>query len=267
MDGRATVGRRAFGGGGAGGKSVPRLRRRRVVVSVVTVVGLAAAIIGVVALGGLEPVGVAPPVASAAEILHQAADAVREQPITPPRPDQFVYTRTQDRDGAVREAWLSVDGTHDGLIVDGDEREPLPGCRVGEQAGAKGGETIPNASDPCTPLPAYRSDLPTDAAGMREFLKENSTGQIGKDILYYFDALVPPESLAALFDVIAGFPELTVDEHVTDGAGRPGIGVSWTRDGHVNTMVFDSTTHVFLGFAGFSAVVERVVTDTVGQRP
>ena len=243
-----------------------RTGRRRLVFAAVAVVGLAAAITGVVALGGLESVGVAPPAASAAEVLHQAADAARAQPATAPRPDQFVYARTQSSDGAVREAWLSADGTRDGLIVQRGERTPVPGCRDGKQAVVKGTEAIPNAFEPCTPEPAYRTDLPTDAAGMREFLKQNSTGQIGKDILYYVgETYVSPDSLAALFDVIADFPELTVDEHAKDGAGRPGIGVSWTRDGHTVTIVFDSATHAFLGFP--DAAVEHGIADAAGQQP
>jgi hypothetical protein len=42
-------------------------------------------------------------------------------PAAPPRPDQFVYTGSQTADGP-REAWLSADGAHDGLI----RQEPQP---------------------------------------------------------------------------------------------------------------------------------------------
>ena len=122
-------------------------RRRRLWLSGAAVVGLAAAITGVVALGGLEPVGVTPPKASAAEILHLAADAAREQPATPPRPDQFVYTKTKLGDGSVREAWLSADGTRDGLIAQHGENIPLPGCRDGRAQVIKGAEPIPGMTD------------------------------------------------------------------------------------------------------------------------
>ena len=106
--------------------------RRRLLVSGAAVVGLAAAITGVVALGGLEPVGVAPPSASAAEILNEAAAAARTQPDTPPRPDQFVYTKTRLGNGATREAWLSVDGSRDGMIKDLGATMVIPGCLDGQ---------------------------------------------------------------------------------------------------------------------------------------
>jgi hypothetical protein len=242
------------------------------VVSAVAVVGLAAAITGVVALGGLESVGVAPPKASATEILHQAADAARQQPAVPPRPDQFVYSRSQNSDGSVREAWLSADGTHDGLIVQQGERIPLPGCRDGKMAVIKGIEPIPGMFEPCTPRPSSLTDLPTDAAGMREYLKQaggdpEDTNSVNKNIMFVAETYVSPESLAALFEAMADLPGLTVDEHATDGAGRPGTGVSWTDEGHTMTLVFDPETHVFLGVAGGTAVVERGVVDTAGQRP
>jgi hypothetical protein len=249
-------------------------RRRRLVVSTVAVFGLAAAITGVVALGGLEQVGVAPPKANAAEILHQAADAVRELPATPPRPDQFIYTRTQGGDQAFRESWLSADGTHDGLIVQRGERIPLPGCRDGQRAVVFASEVVPGKFEPCEPEPAYRSDLPTDAAAMREFLEQDGedANKVGKNILHYFaETYVSPESLAALFEALAGYPGLTVVEHATDSAGRPGIGVSWSSPGQggeiIMTLVFDRETHAFLGTSDWDAIVAQGIVATVGQQP
>ena len=257
--------------------------RRRLVVSAVAVVGLAAAIAGVVALGGLESVGVAPPKANAAaDILHQAAKAAREQPATPPRPDQFVYTKSQNPDGSIREAWLSADGTRDGLVSQMGENIPLAGCRDGQAPVIKGTEPIPGMFEPCEPNPAYLTNVPTNAADMRTYIEQlggdpKSPNSVGKNILFVAgENYVSPESLAALFEALASFPGLTVDEHVTDGAGRPGTGVSWTVDGRnpqgepgpvTMTLVFDPTTHLYLGLSGGTAVVERGVVDTAGQRP
>jgi hypothetical protein len=248
--------------------------RRRLVVSAAVTVGLAAAITGVVSLGGLEPVGVAPREAGAAEILHQAADAVRTLPATPPRPDQFIYTKTQRTYSTVREAWLSADGTHDGLISQEGDEIPLPGCRDGQMAMVKGEEPMPGMFEPCTPTPAYRTDLPTDVAGMRAYLSQDTGGKPGQEedvsglIHYAFaETYVPPASLAALFETIADFPGLTVEENAVDGAGRPGIGVSWTRSGQTTTLVFDRETHAFLGIPGQDAVIEQAIVDAAGQRP
>jgi hypothetical protein len=248
-------------------------RRRGLVLSGVAVVGLAAAITGVIALGVLEPVGVAPARADAAEILHLAADAARAQPATPPRADQFVYTETRLGDGSVREAWLSADGTHDGLISQGGEDIPLPGCRDGRAAVVKGSEPLPGVTEPCEPVPAYRADLPTDAAGMREYLaghggKPGEVNSFGKNIHALFaETYVQPASLAALFDAIAEVDGLEVDENARDGAGRPGVGISWTVDGRPTTLVFDRQTHAFLGMTGWDSVVGHAVVDTAGLRP
>ena len=246
---------------------------RRLVISAAVTVGLAAAITGVIALGGLEPVGVAPREASAAEILHQAAEAVRTLPDTPPRPDQFIYTRTEysqaDPANSLRETWLSADGTHDSLVAQGGDTIPIPGCRDGQAAVVKGEEPIPGAFEPCTPNPAFRTDLPTDAAGMREYLSSDAAGaNVAKSIHFVVaETYVPPASVAALFEAIADFPGLTVEDDVQDGAGRPGIGVSWTKDGETTTLVFDRTTHAFLGFAGIEAVTAQAIVDTAGQHP
>jgi len=254
--------------------AVRPFRRRRLLVSAAAAVGLAAAITGVVALGGLAPVGVGPQEAKAAEILHQAAAAVRTLPDAPPRPDQFVYTRTHRIEESVREAWLSADGTHDGMIRQEGEDIPLPGCRDGESQVFKGTEPLPGLFEPCAPSPAYRADLPTDVAGMRAYLSQDTGGDpdleenvSGLIRLTFAETYVPPASLAALFEAMADFPGLTVVDDVADAAGREGVGVSWTRDGETETLVFDRGTHAFLGVAGRDAVIEQAIVDAPGRRP
>jgi hypothetical protein len=260
--------------------------RRRLVVSGITVVGLAAAITAVVSFGGLDPVGIAPPDADAVAFLQQAADATRKLPTTPPRPDQFVYTKSQTSDG-LRETWFSADGTHDGLIRQEEEREsgqvvldsiPMPGCRQGQRKVLKGDEDT-GLTEPCTPEPAYRSDLPTDAAGMRKYLSQageadpdDHTNPKDLDVLIHFaftESYVPPQTLAALFEVMADFPGLTIDEDASDLAGHPGIGLSWPQPADQNTvtLVFDPATHAFLGIEDQSAVLDHAVVNAVGQRP
>jgi|tagenome__1003787_1003787.scaffolds.fasta_scaffold20969750_3 hypothetical protein len=259
---------------------VPRSRRRRLVVSGVTVVGLAAAITAVVSFGGLDPVGIAPPDADAVAFLHQAADAARKLPTTPPRPDQFVYTKSQTADG-LRETWLSADGTHDGLIEQERELEsgevvldsiPMPGCRHRQRKVLKGDQDT-GLTEPCTPDAAYRADLPTDAAGMRKYLGQAADAKPKDlDTLVHFaftETYVSPQTMVALFEVMADFPGLTIDEDATDLAGHPGIGLSWPQpaDQDTVTLVFDPHTHAFLGMADQSAVLEHAIVDGAGQRP
>jgi hypothetical protein len=250
-----------------------RRRRSRFLVSGAAVVGLAAAITGVVSLGALEPVGVAPAKASASEILHQAADAARAQPATPPRPDQFVYTRSESKDG-VREAWLSADGTRDGMVKQQGGTHVLPGCVNGQrQVRDKADKPIPGQTEACEARPAHQPGLPTDAAAMREYLTalpggEDKTNSLGKNIASLVsEDYVPPASLAALFEAMADMDGLEIVPNAKDGAGRPGVGVSWSHQGHATTLVFDEKTHAFLGFADYGAVLQQAVVDSAGQQP
>lgn len=250
-----------------------RRRRSRFLVSGAAVIGLAAAITGVVSLGALEPVGVAPAKASAAEILHEAADAARAQPSTPPRPDQFIYTKSQIDDGSTREVWFSADGTRDGIVRQNGETFVISGCQGGQrQVRGKDDEPIPGQFEQCVATPAYKADLPTDAAAMRQYLLalptgEDKTNSLGKNIgSLVSEDYVSPASLAALFEAVAGLDGLTVVENAKDGAGRTGIGVSWDHQGSTATLVFDEKTHTFLGF-NFSAQLAQAVVDTAGQQP
>lgn len=247
-------------------------RRRRLWLPGVTAAGIAAAITAVVALGGREPVSEPPANAAAVEILRDAAAAARALPDTPPRPDQFVYTKTEGPGDYVREAWLSADGTHDGLIMQLGDVIPLPGCRNGQSQAYKGPNPIPGLFTPCEPYPAYDPDLPTDAAGMRDYVTtlpgtNDKTNSLAKNIYSLVgENYVRPASLAALFEAAAHIDGLTIEENVTDGAGRPGVGVSWTNTNTI-TLVFDRHTYAFLGVAGSDAVVQRAVVDVAGQRP
>ncbi len=243
----------------------PQKSRKRLIVSAATVVGLAAAITGVVAFGGLESVGVAPPEAEAAAFLHEAADAVRVLPATPPLPGQFVYTRSETTEGA-REAWHSADGEHDGMIRQQGADIPLPGCKDGRMRVMRGDYDM-GMTEPCDPSPAYRR-LPTDTAGMRAYLKGKPNDF---DILLHFaiqERYVSPQSMAALFEVMADYPGLEIVEDATDGAGRHGVGLTWEQpaDQQEVTLVFDPETHAFLGTED-TATFEHAIVDAVGERP
>jgi hypothetical protein len=245
---------------------VARPKRRRYLVSAAAVVGLAAAITGVVTLDGSPSAQ-----AEAVEVLRLAADATRTLPDTPPRPDQFVYTKTQDGTGGIRETWLSADGTHDGRIEQGGTTMPLPACRDGVAPVVKGDDVVPGATEPCGPHPAYQPDLPTDGAAMADYLRARNDGNLNsmaKDVYgMVAESYVRPAALAAVFEAVTRIDGLTVVEGVEDAAGRPGVGVRWTFDGSANTLVFDAESHVFLGMSGAAAVLVSGVVDEVGARP
>ncbi|WP_370962084.1 CU044_5270 family protein [Amycolatopsis sp. cg9] len=243
---------------------------------------LAAGITAVVALapagetGAGVGVGVGVAHADPVRVLTEAAGAALGEQAAVPRPDQFLYVKTERSDHSVREVWFSVDGTRDGLI--GDTK--IPGCRDGKAP-------VYGANDPskegtledCRPSPAYRTDLPTTADAMLAYLEEHHSGErgdvnaLGKDVISLaYEHALRPASYAALFAAAAKVPGLTALDHVTDGAGRPGVGITWpvppgsSPKARPEVLVFDATTHRFLGTRD-SAVTVKTFVDRVGQRP
>jgi len=243
-----------------------------------TSVGLAAAITAVVALAPADQVGVGPGVAHAdpVKVLTAAASTALKEPAKPPRPDQFLYVKTEHSDHHIREVWFSVDGTRDSLI--GGVKEG--GCRNGKAPMyGTNDPRLEGTLQDCAPRPAYRTDLPTTADAMLAYLngqpgaqKDNATA-MGKDVYNLaYEQVLPPASYAALFEAAARVPGLTALDHVTDGAGRPGVGITFpvspgsSPKAKPIVMVFDATTYQFLGTTD-SAVTVKTYVDQVGQRP
>ncbi|WP_329046129.1 CU044_5270 family protein [Amycolatopsis sp. NBC_01488] len=241
-------------------------------------IGLAAAITAVVALAPAEQVGLGVGVANAdpVRVLTEAASAALQVPAKAPRPDQFLYVKTEYPGHHTREIWLSVDGTRDGLL---GKDTKFPGCRDGKAAMYGTNDPKKEGSlEDCTPSPAYRTDLPTTADAMLAYLNTHHSGEkgdtnaMGKDVLVLADEqALPPETYAALFQAAAKVPGLEALDHVTDGAGRPGVGITWTNPADPPgfkgiVLVFDAKTHQFLGTED-SAVTVKTFVDEAGQRP
>lgn len=256
----------------------PRRPVRRIMLAGWTAIGVAAAAAAVLVLAPDKIGGQVPPAnAEAAQVLHNAAAAALGLPDVEPRPDQFVYTKSRSGE-SMREAWLSVDGTRDGLIREipagAVEQIPVPGCRDGRAATVKGGRVNPRQTEPCTPAPAYLPDLPTDADAMLDYLNRSYKGEpgdsnaMGKDVLALVaENYLRPRSRAALFQAAADLPGLEVVRDVKDGAGRPGIGIAWSSEEKSAVLVFDADTYAFLGMADTLATLEVAVVDAVGERP
>ncbi|MGC4809359.1 CU044_5270 family protein [Micromonospora sp. DT228] len=261
----------------------PRSRQPgwRLVLSGVAAASVAASLAAVLILapdrlGGSTPAARA----DAAQVLRNAAAAALELPDVNPRPHQFVYSRSQEGP-EIRESWQSVDGVRDGLLIetatDGRTEIILPGCRNGRSAVTRGDQVVPGETERCVPTPAYRADMPTDAAAMRAFLTKNRSGEpgdanaAGKDLLYYLsEGYLRPRSRAALYEAAAATPGLRAVEHAKDGAGRSGIGITWSSTGGPGqiVLVFHPETYAFLGVggsAGSSAVLALAIVDRVGQ--
>ncbi|MFI6305300.1 CU044_5270 family protein [Amycolatopsis thailandensis] len=260
----------------------PLKNRRRWVWTGVGAAGLAAAITAVVALA---PAGMEPPTAAAdpVAVLRAAAAAALKTPDKSPKPGQFVYTKTEQPDG-VRESWLSADGTHDGLIKMPDGSADLvPGCRNGRAQVYKGAEPLKGVTEPCTPRPGYRPDLPTDVDAMFAHLNGDNADHsgekgdynaMGKDVLALANETYLPAAVrAALYGAAAKVPGLRAVDHVKDAAGRPGVGITWPlrpeddpKVAKPTMIVFAADTFLYLGGNG-TAVTASGVVDAVGQRP
>ncbi|OLZ49613.1 CU044_5270 family protein [Amycolatopsis keratiniphila] len=262
--------------------AVPLKKRRRWVWTGAGAVGLAAAITAVVTLAPVDQVGLEPPAAAAdpVTVLRNAAAAALKSPAAPPRPDQFVYTKTKQPDGE-RESWRSADGTHDGLIKMADGGSiPLPGCRNGRAQVYKGGEPLDGVMEPCTPSPGHRADLPTDADAMFAYLNAGRGGHdgdfnaMGKDVLSLAnESYLSPAVRAALYGAAAKVPGLRAVDHTQDAAGRPGVGITWPLGPHDDpkvakpvVIVFAADTFLYLG-TNSTAVTASGVVDAVGRRP
>ncbi|MEV4598338.1 CU044_5270 family protein [Amycolatopsis sp. NPDC049253] len=235
--------------------------------------GLAAAVTAVVSFAPTGDGPLTPPRAAAdpARVLHGAAAQALKLPDTPPRPDQFVYVKTQYANSN-REAWISADGKHDGYVKQDGRTLTLPGCVDGKYRVEGANNPAANGTEePCVVTPAYRTDLPTTADAMFGYLNKNHSGDagdanaMGKDVqLLAGEAYLPPRTKAALFEAAAEMPGLQAVDHVTDAAGRPGVGITWP--GHGVTLVFDAKTYAYRGTTQ-GAVVGYGIVDHVGQLP
>ncbi|MEJ2855855.1 MULTISPECIES: CU044_5270 family protein [unclassified Saccharothrix] len=258
--------------------SPTKRRKRGYLLAGASTLTAAAAVAAVLTLAPVDVVtGTQPPAASAAEVLNHAAAKARTEPFVEPRPDQFVYhgSTTGDQNTGL---WLSVDGTRDGAIASPDGLTPLPGCRDGVRAVAKGNEFLPGVTEPCEPDPAYKRDLPTTADEMLAYLDANATGgpgninARGKDVMELAQSLLKPASKAALFEAAARVEGLTVVRDTQDTTGRPAVGIEWPAPvapdakPQKTTLYFDPTTYEFLG-TSYGPADTLSIVDAVGQRP
>ena len=113
---------------------------------------------------------------------------------------------------------------------------------------------------------------------MYGYLNKNHRGGAGNVNAMGKDALAlttsfRPQSRAALFEAAMKVPELKVVEHAVDGAGRPGIGITWPvpkrslASAKPTVLVFDATSFAYLGVADGGAVLTSAIVDKVNQRP
>jgi hypothetical protein len=135
---------------------------------------------------------------------------------------------------------------------------------------------------PCTPERAYFPDMPTTAAAMGPYLQRtqgirlNDLNDLSKTVGFMLESdYILPAQRAALYRFLAATPGLTVERHVRDVSGRPGIGVVWHFYGSKAMNIFDPRTFAYLGMTtwgeqgqlGGGALVQTAIVDRVGEMP
>jgi hypothetical protein len=260
----------------------PLRGRKRLVWLGATAVGLAAAITAAVALAPVDEVGlpISVPQAQAdpVQVLHAAAALARVRPDVEPRPDQFVYTKSQRADGWTMETWASVDGVHDGFEILNGHEIHVAGCRDGKRIMQESSQSGKVVAHSCQPYPAFIPDLPTNADDMLAYLHKSTYGEgdtlhdLGREIIDLSGGYMRPAARAALFEAVAKVPGLTVRQDAKDATGRSVIGISWTTPangpiGNQDEFLFDPKTFAYLGSGGFGPVVSQGIVDKILQRP
>jgi hypothetical protein len=240
-------------------------------------------------------------VLTAKQALDAAAAAALSHPGAAPRPDQFVYTKVGDGGGHVAQTWLSVDGSRNGLVeaqgsngtttilgcVDGKHQIRTPGYNGKPYTGPANPKAPvpldgPVVTEPCTPEPAFFPGMPATASAMPAYLAKtqgvrlNNINDVAKVVggIFQSDYLLPAQR-AALYEFLATMPGLTLERHVKDISGRPGIGVGWSFMGSTAVLIFDPSTYTLLGITtrgeqgqvGGGALLQMAITNQAGQQP
>lgn len=235
---------RSLNTGAKAARTAKRLRRSGRRSPLVAIVGTAVAALGVLAVSS---VGLPARDASAdpATVLSLAGRVAADQPDLVPRADQYWYVA----EAGGYQAWLSMDGTHDGLVISNGRRIPVPGCRGGIQSAADVGE--PNV--PCLVAPAYLADAPDDPAAMKRYLAKRLHGdsdpnRVGKELTSLLEFhYLRPGARAALFRAGGAIPGLQLHRGGSNGLSANQVAVGWTHAGGTASLVFDATTHGFIG--------------------
>ncbi|WP_067813998.1 CU044_5270 family protein [Actinomadura kijaniata] len=211
---------------------------------------------------------------SATSVLAKAADAAVAQPPLKPRPGQFLYFESRNRQTEValrtggaepmavhRKTWLPAGGGKPGLLASVENGKTSRDWLCHNQ-GRPAGEKVDLSRPPrgCVHPPAYRADLPTDPDRMRSWLYRNSRGGNPPDVQAFVtvgdtirETYVPPAAMAAMFRAAAKIPGVTVRRNAVDFAGRRGVAVGQTWHGLRNELIFDARSYRLLG--------ERAVVD------
>jgi hypothetical protein len=232
------------------------------------------------------------PASPAIVLLDKIAAAAQSQPSQQVSGSEFMYIRsevaypvdtiTNGHETSVmakpheRQIWLPVaSDCIAGLLIEGGSSTPLgggpyKGCGMGNLA-----------------APTYRllQSLPTNPRALLSLIYAQTRGQgtspneeafatIG-DLIR--EAIVPPQTAAALYRAAALIPGVTVINNVADAAGRSGVAAGWRAGNTVEAWIFDPGTLQYMGerdfntatgaVSGESAVMQRAFVARPGALP
>jgi hypothetical protein len=330
-----SIGRQLVAAAHARTKSNPPSRRARTRPFAVLVPAAAAVVLATVLLAGAgpsarshrptaqRPTTVRP--TTAKQLLVRAAFvALQASPVTP-RPDQFIYTRTEDGAGQLSESWLSVSGARAGIInrTASSAGSKVPACVDGHSSSRSLGQDGKPLSDfipkryrgtpmtlnqvarrffggriptdgpivrgRCTAQTAFYPKMPTNPRSMLAYLVRiheayppglpnvaDPLNNLAKNVGYMLlTSYLLPAQEAALYRFLAGTRGITIDRHVSDVAGRPGVGVEWSSGGAATMLIFSPSSYRFLGWSSGGAsgehdgeaLLQTAITSSAGQRP
>jgi hypothetical protein len=246
----------------AADRALPRRRSRRRARRVAWAAGLAvvaaAGVTVAVDLGGTDagdgPRSIIPGVPSAsAEVLEQAAANAEREPFTPPRDDQWIYTKLRftSSDGGVplfRMEWRRADGggmamldEHGRLRVDtlAPEKDPARKRVRGPFDSYKAAAALPPDPDALLRW-AYEQTENITGAGSTPDAEVYSIfrGILGGGVL-------PPDLEAAIFRAMKQIPGVTVS--TTDVLGRPALALAFTDDWLRQELLLDAHEYTYRG--------------------
>jgi hypothetical protein len=227
-----------------------------------------------IAVTALLPAGGGGPSPAAAAVLRHAARAAARQPVVePPRPGQFVYTKSESlfMDTAVtqqqtidyyehvtREAWIGPDGSGrireaestPGFVTDADRaawvaagKPDLTGGRNSDHTWGAGGLDYLNLGK-----------LPTAPSQLKQLIEDRTieggppgdaeTFTIIGDLLR--ETYAPPGVRSALYTIASQLPGVQLVGRTRDQLGRPGIAVAYVSHAVSHELIFDPDTSALL---------------------
>ncbi|MEV1239277.1 CU044_5270 family protein [Nonomuraea sp. NPDC050022] len=244
--------------------------------------GVAAAAVTVTQLGGAEqPVKVRQP--DPIGLLENAALVAARTKAVEIRSDQWFYVKESQHMGGDLpdfEHWSRMDGAKDAVRVKGK-------LKIGN--GEKGPSNPGKTAQELEALPADADELLAHFRGLKEerypmsicqpacpegsLPDVNAFGAIGWYLK--FGPMIPPEKAAAMYRALAKIPNVTVQENISDGDGRKGIGVVLDLgEAGKGTYILDPEDYHYMGIkveqAGETSsmsVLGSGIVDQPGQTP